>query len=81
MQPTRSPTPPTPRMQETVILEQQGKLRAAAAAFAATRKESTNWRTWLTLSRIQAERDRVGESVRAYKRAHTFNPRRGLLRT
>ena len=64
----------SPRMQEALILEQQGKLGAAtAAASAATRKESNNWRTWLTLARIQAERGQTKESIRAYRRARAFN--------
>ncbi len=37
----------TPRLQEALVLERQGKFgQAAAAARLATPKESTNWRTW-----------------------------------
>jgi len=61
----------SPRLQEAVILEQQGKLHAAAAAATeATRKESSNWRTWLILARIQAERQQFREAVRAYRRGY-----------
>jgi hypothetical protein len=57
----------SPRLQEAVILEQLGKLNAAAAAAAeATRKDHTNWRTWLILGRIEAERGDIHASLRAY---------------
>ena len=53
----------TPRLQEALVLERQGKFdQAAAAAREATEKESTNWRTWLVLSRIEAERGRARAS-------------------
>jgi hypothetical protein len=66
----------SPRLQQALILEQQGRLPAAAgAASAATDKESTNWRTWLVLARIEAERGTVGASLRAYERARALNPR------
>jgi tetratricopeptide (TPR) repeat protein len=72
----------SPRLQEALVLEQQGKLgEAAAAAAAATRKESANWRTWLVLARIQAERGKVPAAIRAFRRAHSLNPRYGLLKT
>ena len=47
----------TPKLQRALVLEAQGNLDAAAsAAQEATREESTNWRIWLTLSRIETER-------------------------
>ena len=47
----------SPRLQQALVLEAQGDLApAAAAARAATEREPTNWRTWLVLSRIEAER-------------------------
>jgi hypothetical protein len=71
----------SPRMQEAVILEQQGQLGpAAAAARSATQRERTNWRTWLILSRIEAERGRVTESLSAYRAAKALNPRSKLFR-
>ena len=51
----------TPSLQRALVLEAMGDLEeAAAAAREATREESTNWRTWLTLSRIEAERGQAG---------------------
>jgi O-Antigen ligase len=70
-----------PLLQEALILEQQGKLRAAeAAAAAATRKAGADWRPWLILARIRAERGRVPASLRAFDRAHERNPISGLLK-
>ncbi len=75
------PDAASPLLQEALILEQQGKLRAAAAAAAAaTRKESADWRTWLVLARIEAERGRVASSLRAYGRARARNPNYILFR-
>ena len=65
----------SPLLQEALLFEQQGDLHAAAsAASAATHKESTNWRTWLILARIEAERGRVATALRAYRRAQALNP-------
>lgn len=67
--------------QEALILEQQGKIAAAAAAAStATHKESTNWRNWLILARIQAEQGQTKESIRAYRKASALNPNNNLLR-
>jgi len=64
-----------PRLQEALLYEQAGDLdRAAEAAAAATRKESTNWRTWLVLSRLEARRDNPEASVDAYVRAKSLFP-------
>lgn len=69
-----------PRLQQALVLEAQGNLPAAAeAAVAATDRESTNWRTWLVLSRIEAERGRAAASVRDYRRARSLNPRSELF--
>lgn len=71
----------SPLLQEALILEQQGKLRpAAAAATEATRKEGAEWSTWFILARIEAERGRIGPALRAYDRAHRANPLYGLLK-
>ena len=65
----------TPNLQEALILERQGALPAAAAAArTATEKESTNWRLWVVLARIEAERGRVGPALEAYEVAHSLNP-------
>jgi hypothetical protein len=65
----------TPRLQQALVLELQGSLPAAAeAARAATERESTNWRTWLVLSRVEAERGHVDAAVAAYREAKSLNP-------
>jgi O-Antigen ligase len=70
----------TPRLQQALVLESQGELAAAAAAAsAATERESTNWRTWLVLSRIEAERGRAAAAVAAYREARSLNPRSQLF--
>jgi hypothetical protein len=72
----------SPRLQEALVLERQGKLDAAAAeATAATGKEGDNWRTWTILARIEAERGRLAAAIRAFRRAHALNPTYGLLST
>ena len=70
----------SPLLQEALVLEQQGKLRpAAAAATEATRKEGAEWSTWFILARIEAERGRIGPALRAYDRAHRADPLYRLL--
>lgn len=65
----------TPRLQEALLHEGEGDLVAAAdAARGATERESTNWRTWLVLSRIEAKRGRAAASVAAYRKARSLNP-------
>lgn len=66
----------TPRLQQALLLEAEGSLdEAALAARAATERESTNWRTWLVLSRLEAARGRALAALRAYRRARSLNPR------
>jgi len=63
-----------------LVLERLGRFdEAAAAARLATEKESTNWRTWLTLSRIEAERGQARSSLAAFQRAKQLNPRSGVF--
>jgi O-Antigen ligase len=70
------PDAASPRLQQALVLEAQGELDGAAtAARAATERESTNWRTWLVLSRIEAERGKAEAAVRDYGRARSLNPR------
>ena len=70
----------TPNLQRALVLEAQGNLEAAAsAAQDATREESTNWRTWLTLSRIETERGSARAAVDAYRTARSLNPRSPLF--
>ncbi|HEU5142766.1 MAG TPA: O-antigen ligase family protein [Solirubrobacterales bacterium] len=65
----------TPRLQQALVLEEIGDLAAAAeAATEATERESTNWRTWLILSRIEARRGNAVEAVQAFRRARSLNP-------
>lgn len=65
----------TPRIQEALLLESEGEYAAAAAAaVAATEREPTNWRTWLLLSRIEAQRGRPGAAISDYRRARALNP-------
>jgi hypothetical protein len=69
------PDAASPRLQEALVLESQGDLTAAAAAArAATERESTNWRTWLVLSRVEAELGDASAAVRDYRRARLLNP-------
>lgn len=64
-----------PRLQQALILELTGDLPAAeAAAREATDRESTNWRNWLVLSRIAAQRGRAEAAVAAYEEARSLNP-------
>jgi hypothetical protein len=70
----------SPRLQEALVLERQGKFdQAAAAARQATTKESTNWRTFFVLSRIEAERGDAKASLDAYRRARQLNPHSGVF--
>jgi hypothetical protein len=74
------PSAATPRLQQALVLEAGGDLAAAAAAAeAATERESTNWRTWLVLSRIEAERGHAATAVRDYSRARSLNPNSSLF--
>jgi O-Antigen ligase len=69
-----------PRLQQALVREAGGDLAGAAlAARAAVERGSTDWRNWLVLSRIDAERGRAAASVRAYKRAKSLNPRSSLF--
>lgn len=69
-----------PRLQQALVLEAQGDLPAAGeAARAATERESTNWRPWLVLSRVEAESGKAAAAVRDYRRARALNPRAALF--
>jgi hypothetical protein len=71
----------SPYLQEALVLESQGDFAAAASAAAeATERESTNWRTWLILSRIEAELGDATAAVRDYRRARMLNPFSELFR-
>jgi O-Antigen ligase/Tetratricopeptide repeat len=65
----------TPRLQQALILEELGDFDGAAeAAREATERGKTNWRTWLILARIEAQRGRAVDAVAAYRRARALNP-------
>jgi hypothetical protein len=69
-----------PSLQEALVLERMGDVDAAAdAAHAATEEESTNWRTWFVLSRLEAMRGKPGASIEAYREARSLNPRSPLF--
>jgi O-Antigen ligase len=69
-----------PRLQQALVLEQIGALdQAAVVARTATEREETNWRNWLVLSRIEAQRGRAGTAVSAYRRARSLNPESPLF--
>jgi len=69
-----------PRMQDALLLEQQGALDEAAVSISlATQREPTNWRPWLIRARIDAERGRTAAAVAAYERARRLNPRSSIF--
>ena len=64
-----------PKIQQAIVLELQGEIpEAVAAARAATRKEASNWRNWITLSRLEARAGNAEAAVRALSRARELNP-------
>jgi hypothetical protein len=66
----------TPRLQEATTLELMGRIdEAVAAAREATAKESTNWRPWLVLSRLEAKTGDVKGALDAYAKAQSLFPR------
>ncbi len=65
----------TPNLQQALILERGGELKAAAAAAtSATEDEPTNWKPWMILSRIEAARGKTAASIDAFRRARALNP-------
>jgi hypothetical protein len=72
----------TPLLQEALLLEQRGEVEEGVAlATDAATKEPTNWRIWLTLSRLQVANGEPRESVESYERARSLNPRSTLIPT
>ncbi len=64
-----------PRLQEALLLETESKFTAAAeAATEATDREPNEWRNWLVLSRIEAERGDADAAIKAYEEARSLNP-------
>jgi O-Antigen ligase len=69
-----------PNLQQALVLELQGDLDGAlAAAREATDQEPTNWRTWLVLSRLEAQADNPAGAIEAYREARSLNPRSELF--
>ena len=69
-----------PALQQAMVLELQGDLEGAlAAAHKATEAEPTNWRTWLILSRLEAQAGDEFASQQAYDEARSLNPRSALF--
>lgn len=71
-----------PRLQQALVLELGGDLPAASeAARAATEREQANWRNWLVLSRIEAQRGNADAALAAYRKAKSLNPLSPLFDT
>lgn len=65
-----------PRVQEALIAERRGDLRAALAANAeALDRGPRDWRLWLTESRLRARVGDIPQARWALARARTLNPR------
>ncbi|MFT3865052.1 MAG: O-antigen ligase family protein [Solirubrobacterales bacterium] len=69
-----------PRLQRALVLEEQGRLAAAeTAALGAVHREPAEWRSWVVLSRLQAERGKASQALISYRKAKTLNPRSPLF--
>jgi predicted Zn-dependent protease len=69
----------TPLLQRALVLEATGNLaQASTDARAAGDREPTNWRIWLSLARIEAQRGHVMRALRAGARARRLNPKSRL---
>jgi len=69
-----------PALQQALVLEQAGSLTAAAQkARKATDAASTDWRAWLVLSRIEAERGVAKPALAAWDKAKSLDPRDPLF--
>ena len=65
----------TPRLQRGLVLEAVREYGPAERALGqAVARESDNWRLWLVLSRVRAERGHAAGAVAAYRRARALNP-------
>ena len=70
----------TPSLQRAIVLELEGDIDAAAVeAREASRQESTNWQTWLVLSRLEARLGNADEALAAYRNARSLNPQSPLF--
>jgi hypothetical protein len=72
---TLEPFAATASAQRALVLAESRHLaRAVDAAREATSDEPTNYRTWLLLARLEAERGRAAEAIDAYDTAFEQNP-------
>ena len=72
----------TPLLQQALVLERAGNFNAAAVkARKAAAAASTDWSTWLVLSRIEAERGNARGAVTAYRHARSLDPRDPIFKS
>lgn len=72
----------TPLLQQALVLEVDGAYDPAVLAIrGAIDREPQNWRLWLVLSRLEAERGRGDASVSAFQKAKRLNPGSPLFAT
>ncbi len=72
----------SPLLQHALLLEQQEDVAAAIPyARAAASKEPTNWRIWLTLSRLEVANGDAAQSLISYEYARRLNPLSTLIPT
>jgi tetratricopeptide (TPR) repeat protein len=70
-----------PRLQKALVLEEQGRFGAAeVAALGAVHREPQEWRSWVVLSRLQAEQGNATQALASYRKAKMLNPRSSLFR-
>ena len=70
-----------PRVQQALVQERLGHLASAEdAALGAVAREPDEWRAWVILSRLQAERGKVEASIASYRKARSLNPLSALFR-
>lgn len=69
-----------PRIQQALVQERLGDLASAeSSALSAITREPHEWRAWVILSRLQAERGKVSASIESYRKARSLNPRSALF--
>ncbi|MGH2833497.1 MAG: O-antigen ligase family protein, partial [Solirubrobacteraceae bacterium] len=72
----------TPLLQQALVMERAGNFSAAAVkARKAARAASTDWSTWLVLSRIEAEHGDARGAVAAYRHARSLDPRDPIFKS
>ncbi|HEX3905130.1 MAG TPA: O-antigen ligase family protein [Polyangia bacterium] len=70
-----------PRLQKALVLEEQGRIGAAEkAGLGAVHREPHEWRSWVVLSRLQAEQGNAAQALASYRKAKMLNPRSSLFR-